>query len=328
MRTFSGIQPTGRKHLGNYLGAIRQYVAAQERGDAIFCVVDLHALTMRYDPDELPAAVLDTTAMLLAAGLDPARCVLFRQSDVKEHTELCWMLTAVTAYGELSRMTQFKEKSEEQKDFVSAGLFAYPILQAADILAYRTDEVPVGEDQQQHIELARDIAQRFNSRFGETFVVPAHRIPEVAARVMDLQVPTKKMSTTGGTEQGTVLILDEPDDVRRKFRSAVTDSGREVVRGPDKAGITNLIEILAAVRGATPEEVERSYADANGYAAFKQDVGGAVVELLAPVQKRYDELRPDEAGLAETLAEGAGKARMIAADVVSLARERMGLHLL
>ena len=209
MRTFSGIQPTGRKHLGNYLGAIRQYVAAQDRGEAIFCIVDLHALTAPYDPKNLPVAVLDTTAVLLASGLDPERCILFRQSDVKEHTELCWMLTTTTAYGELNRMTQFKEKSAEQKDFVSAGLFAYPILQAADILAYRTDEVPVGEDQQQHIELARDVAQRFNSRFGETFVLPEHRIPEVAARVMDLQVPTKKMSTTGGTEQGTVLILDD-----------------------------------------------------------------------------------------------------------------------
>jgi len=326
MRTFSGIQPTGRKHLGNYLGAIRQYVAAQERGDAIFCIVDLHALTAPYDPEDLPIAVLDTTAVLLASGLDPTRCILFRQSDVKEHTELCWMLTTVTAYGELNRMTQFKEKSAQQKDFVSAGLFAYPVLQAADILAYRTDEVPVGEDQQQHIELARDVAQRFNSRFGETFVLPEHRIPEVAARVMDLQVPTKKMSTTGGTEQGTVLILDEPDEIRRKFRTAVTDSGREIVRGPDKPGISNLIEVLAAVEGVAPDEVERRYADANGYASFKQDVGEAVVELLMPVQKRYAELRPDEAELARTLAEGAEKARQIASETVGAARERMGFR--
>jgi tryptophanyl-tRNA synthetase len=236
------------------------------------------------------------------------------------------MLTTTTAYGELNRMTQFKEKSAEQKDFVSAGLFAYPILQAADILAYRTDEVPVGEDQQQHIELARDVAQRFNSRFGETFVLPEHRIPEVAARVLDLQVPTKKMSTTAGTEQGTVLILDEPDEIRRKFRVAVTDSGREIVRSPDKPGITNLIEILAAVRGIGPGEVEELYAEANGYAAFKQDVGEAVVELLAPVQKRYAELRPDEAGLAKTLAEGAEKARAIASETVGTVRERMGFR--
>ena len=326
MRTFSGIQPTGRKHLGNYLGAIRQYVAAQDRGEAIFCIVDLHALTAPYDPKNLPVAVLDTTAVLLASGLDPERCILFRQSDVKEHTELCWMLTTTTAYGELNRMTQFKEKSAEQKDFVSAGLFAYPILQAADILAYRTDEVPVGEDQQQHIELARDVAQRFNSRFGETFVLPEHRIPEVAARVMDLQVPTKKMSTTGGTEQGTVLILDDPDEIRRKFRSAVTDSGREIVRSPDKPGITNLVEILAAVGGIGPDEIEERYADANGYAAFKQDVGEAVIELLAPVQTRYTELRPDEAGLAKTLAEGADKARAIASETVGIARERMGFR--
>jgi tryptophanyl-tRNA synthetase len=245
---------------------------------------------------------------------------------VKEHTELCWLLTTVTAYGELSRMTQFKEKSAEQKDFVSAGLFVYPILQAADILAYRTDEVPVGEDQKQHLELARDIAQRFNTRFGETFVLPEHRIPEVAARVMDLQEPSRKMSTTGGTELGTVLILDEPDEIRRKFKVAVTDSGREILGHPDKPGITNLIEILAATEGISPEEVEKEYADAEGYAAFKQEVGEAVVELLAPVRERYGTLRADEAALAAVLADGAAKARAIASDTLEEVRLRMGFR--
>jgi tryptophanyl-tRNA synthetase len=325
MRIFSGIQPTGRKHLGNYLGAIRQYVEGQDRGEAVYCIVDLHALTVAYDPAELRTTVRDTAAVLLAAGLDPERCILFRQSDVREHTELCWLLANATAYGELGRMHQFKEKSAQQKDLVSAGLFFYPVLQAADVLAYRTDEVPVGEDQKQHIELMREIAQRFNSRFGETFVLPEHRIPEVGARIMDLQAPEKKMSTTGGTEQGTVFLLDEPAAIVRKFRAAVTDSGREILRRPDKAGISNLIEILAAVRGASPEAVEKEFADAAGYAAFKQAVGEAVAEYLAPVRERYGRIRPDERGLEATLADGAAKARAIASDTVALARDRMGV---
>ncbi len=325
MRIFSGIQPTGRKHLGNYLGAIRRYVAAQDVGAAIYCIVDLHAITVPYEPVELPRTILDTTALLMAAGLDPGRCILFRQSEVKEHTELCWLLTTVTSYGELSRMHQFKEKSRQQRDFVSAGLFMYPILQAADILAYQTDEVPVGEDQKQHLELARDIAQRFNARYGETFVVPEHRIPRVAARVMELQVPEKKMSTTGGTELGTVLVLDEPDEIRRKFKSAVTDSERDIVRRDDKPGITNLIEILAAVGGVEPEEIEKEYADSPGYAGFKRDVGEAVVELLAPVRERYAEVRPDEETLVQVLSKGADRAREIASETLHLARHRMGI---
>src|SRR5437870_8627011 len=231
MRIFSGIQPTGRKQLGNYLGAIIHYVAGQDRGEGIYCLVDLHSLTVAYDPAELREYLYDTTAILLAAGLEPSRCILFRQSDVKEHTELCWLLANVTAYGELRRMTQFKEKAAQQ-EFVSAGLFFYPVLMAADILAYQTNEVPVGDDQRQHIELTRDIAQRFNARFGETFVLPEARIPEVGARIMDLQVPERKMSTTGGTELGTVYVLDGPEVIRRKYKLAVTDSGREVARGP------------------------------------------------------------------------------------------------
>jgi tryptophanyl-tRNA synthetase len=325
MRVFSGIQPTGRKHLGNYLGAIRNYVALQDEGDAVYCVVDLHAITIEYDPVELRDQVRDTAALLLAAGLDPDRCILFRQSDVAEHAELCWMLASVTAYGELTRMTQFKEKSEQQRSFVSSGLFFYPVLQAADILAYRTDEVPVGEDQKQHLELSRDIAERFNSRYGETFVVPRHRIPRVAARVMDLQAPESKMSTTAGTDQGTVYILDEPDAIRRKFKAAVTDAGRDIVRSPDKPGISNLIELMAAARGIAPEVVEREYADVSGYADFKRHVGEAVIELLAPVRERYGPIRDDEKALERTLREGAEKARAIAADTLELVRLRMGL---
>jgi tryptophanyl-tRNA synthetase len=325
MRIFSGIQPTGRKHLGNYIGAIRQYVEGQDRGDAIYCIVDLHAITVAHDPSDLRERLHDTAAILLAAGLDPERCILFRQSDVREHTELCWLLANVTAHGDLSRMHQFKEKSAEQKDFVSAGLFFYPVLQAADVLAYRTDEVPVGEDQKQHIELMRDIAIRFNQRFGDTFVVPEHRIPEVGARIMDLQSPERKMSTTGATELGTVYVLDEPAQIVRKFTSAVTDSGRDIVRGRDKAGISNLVEILASAKGSTPEAVEKEYADAGGYAGFKRDVGEAVAGFLAPVRERYAELRPDEPRLERVLADGADKARAIASRTVALARERMGL---
>ena len=324
MRIFSGIQPTGRKHLGNYVGAIRQYVEGQDRGEAIYCVVDLHAITVAYEPADLRRHVLDTTAMLLAAGLDPERCTLFRQSDVQEQAELCWLLSAVTAYGDLTRMHQWKEKSAKQRELVSAGLFLYPILQAADILAYRADEVPVGDDQRQHLELARDVAVRFNQRFGETLVVPRHRIPEVGARIMDLQAPDQKMSTTAASEQGTLYVLDDERTVVKKVKSAVTDSGREVVRGPDKPGISNLIEVLAAIRGVDPAEVEAAFAG-SGYGPFKQAVGEAVAAYLAPVRARYEEVRGDEEGLERVLGEGSEKARAIASETLADVRGRMGV---
>ncbi len=324
MRIFSGIQPTGRKHLGNYIGAITQYVAGQDRGEAIYCVVDLHAITVAYEPAVLRDSVYDTAATLLAAGLDPARCIFFRQSDVQEHSELCWLLSAVTSFGELNRMTQFKEKAGAQRDLVSAGLFFYPVLQAADVLAYRAHEVPVGEDQRQHIELMRDAAERFNARFGETLVVPEARIPQVGARIMDLQAPDRKMSTTGGTAQGTVLVLDDPGVIAKKVRSSVTDSGSEVRRGPDKAGISNLIDILAAVRGVDPDAVERDF-DGAGYGAFKQAVADAVIEYLAPVRERYNALRGDEPQLERILDAGAEKARAIAADTIEDVRLAMGV---
>jgi tryptophanyl-tRNA synthetase len=324
VRIFSGIQPTGGKHLGNYIGAITQYVAGQDRGEAIYCIVDLHATTVPYEPAELRDRVYDTTAILLAAGLDPQRCILFRQGDVAEHSELAWLLGSVTSYGDLNRMHQFKEKSGSQRDLVSAGLFIYPVLMAADVLLYRTDEVPVGDDQRQHVELMRDIAERFNSRFGAVLVVPEGRYPEVGARVMDLQDPEAKMSTTGGSEQGTVYVLDEPALVTKKVKSAVTDSGSEVVRAPDKPGISNLIEILAAVRGSAPEEIEREF-DRSGYGDFKSAVADAVVEYLAPVRERYHELRGDEAALEATLAAGAEKARAIAAPVFADVREAMAV---
>jgi tryptophanyl-tRNA synthetase len=324
VRTFSGIQPTGRKHLGNYIGAIVQWVAAQDHGETIYCLVDLHAMSVPYEPAGLREAVYDTAATLLAAGLDPERCIFFRQGDVHEHTELTWMLSSVTAYGDLTRMHQFKDKSASQRELVSAALLYYPVLMAADVLVYRANEVPVGDDQRQHIELMRDVAERFNARFGETFVVPEGVYPEVGARIMDLQYPDRKMSTTGGSPQGTVYILDEPDTVARKFRSAVTDSGTEVVRAPEKPGITNLIEILAAVRGTRPEEVEASF-NGSGYGAFKQAVADAVVDYLAPVRTRYEELRADESELERILERGAEKARAIAAETMLDVRAAMGV---
>ena len=325
MRIFSGIQPTGQKHLGNYIGAIRQYVEGQDRGDpAIYCIVDLHALTVPWDPASLRESVYDTTAILLAAGLDPERSILFRQSDVREHTELTWYLAALTAHGDLNRMTQFKEKSAKQRELASAGLFFYPVLQAADVLAYKAQEVPVGEDQRQHVELMREIARRFNERFGPILVEPELRVPEVGARIMDLQEPTSKMSTTGGSESGTVLVLDDPKTVTKKIKSAVTDSGSEVKRGEGKEGIANLIQILAVARGSSEEEVEREF-EGSGYGDFKGAVAEAVVDFLAPVRERYEELRPDEAALEQALEAGAEKARTLASPTLAEVRSAIGI---
>jgi tryptophanyl-tRNA synthetase len=327
MRIFSGIQPTGTKHLGNYIGAIMQYVAGQGRGEALYCIVDLHATTVPYDPIELRTSVYDLTALLLAAGLDPERCILFRQGDVQEHAELCWLLCSVTELGRLQRMHQFRDKSLAQRELVSAGLLVYPVLQAADVLAYRAHEVPVGEDQREHLELMRDVARRFNARFGdgqEVLVVPEHRIPPVGARIMDLQEPQRKMSTTGGTPQGTVYVLDEPKAIEKKLARAVTDSGSDIRRAEDKPGIANLIEILAAIRTVSPEAIEAEFATAR-YGEFKAAVAAAVVELLGPVRERYQALRADEAALERTLARGAAAARAIAADTLTDVRAHMGV---
>jgi tryptophanyl-tRNA synthetase len=322
---FSGIQPTGTKHLGNYIGGFLQYVAGQDRGDpSIYCIVDLHSITVEYDPAELRARSYDLYALMVAAGLDPGRSILFRQSDVKEHTELSWLLSSVIPLGTLDRMHQFRDKSGRHREMVRSGLLFYPVLMAADVLAYRAHEVPVGEDQREHLEVMRDAARTFNSRYGETLVVPEARIPEVGARILDLQEPTRKMSTTGGTEQGTVYVLDEPDTIRRKFKRAQTDSGREIVRAEDKPGVTNLIEILAIARGSSPEDVERDF-EGRGYGDLKTAVGDEVAAWLAPVRERYEELRADEAALEEMLAEGAERARAIAAPVVADVRDALGV---
>jgi tryptophanyl-tRNA synthetase len=327
MRIFSGIQPTGAKHFGNYSGGFRQYAATQEQarasgGEAFFCIVDLHSITVDYDPDDLRERSLDLAALLFATGLDPERSTVFAQSHVTAHPEAAWLLAAVTSYGQLGRMTQFKEKGERQ-EFVSAGLFTYPILMAGDILLYQATHVPIGDDQRQHLELARDVAERFNTRFGGTFVVPEGIYPESGARIMDLQEPAKKMSTTGGTPQGTLLLLDPPDVLRKKLKSAVTDSGAEVRRGPDKAGVTNLIDLMTVATGETAEAIEARY-DGSGYGRFKGDVAEAVVALLEPIQSRYAELRSDPAELARLLAVGAAKARDASAPTLAAMYERMG----
>ena len=323
MRVFSGIRPSGDKTLGNYSGGFRQYAATQEQGEAFFCIVDLHSITTPYEPEQLREGTLSLAAMLFATGLDPERSTVFAQSHVQAHAEAAWLLGAVTAFGELRRMTQFKERSEEQ-DFVSAGLFNYPVLMAGDILLYQTDIVPIGDDQRQHLELARDVAERFNSRYGETFKVPRAVYPKVGARIMDLQEPAKKMSTTGGTPQGTVLVLDEPDVIRKKFKTAVTDSGREIRYLPDqKPGVSNLIEILSVAAGRAIPDIEADY-DGKGYGDLKTDVGEAVVELFRPVQERYAELRADEVELRRLLQVGAGKARETSAPTLRQMYERMG----
>ena len=322
MRIFSGIQPTGSKHFGNYSGGFRQYSATQELGDAFFCIVDLHSITVEHDPADLRERTLDLAAMLFATGLDPERSTVFVQSHVTAHAEAAWLLGSVTSFGELRRMTEFKDKSE-QHEFVSAGLFTYPVLMAGDILLYQTDLVPVGDDQRQHIELARNVAERFNSRYGETFKLPGGKFPEIGARIMDLQEPDRKMSTTLGTPQGTLQLLDEAETLRKKVKSAVTDSGTDVRRGENKAGITNLIDIMAVATGDAPEEIE-SRNDGAGYGQFKSDVAEAVVEVVVPIQERYRALRSDDAELHRLLARGANKAREASAPTLAAMYERVG----
>ena len=323
MRIFSGIRASGDKTLGNYSGGYRQYRATQERGDAVFCIVDLHSITTAYEPETLHEATLAGAALLFATGIDPQRSIVFAQSHVPAHAEAAWLLSAVTSFGELRRMTQFKEKAAEQ-EFVSAGLFNYPVLMAGDILLYQTDIVPVGDDQRQHIELARDLAQRFNQRYGETFTVPKGVFPDEGARIKNLQEPERLMSTSAGAVQGVVRMIDPPDVIRKKFKTAVTDSGREVIHNvEEKPGVSNLIEILSVVAGLTISEIEARY-DGQGYGTFKEDVAEAVVALLEPIQARYRELRGDDGELRRLLALGAGKAAAESAPTLVRMYEAMG----
>jgi tryptophanyl-tRNA synthetase len=323
MRIFSGIRASGEKTLGNYSGAYRQFIATQEEAEAFFCIVDLHSITSPFEPALLREATLDGAAMLYAVGLDPERSTIFVQSHVTAHAEAAWLLGGVASFGELRRMTQFKDKAAEQ-DFVSAGLFNYPVLMAGDILLYQADVVPVGDDQRQHVELTRDLAERFNQRFGETFVVPEVSVPEQGARIKNLQEPERLMSTSRGAPQGVVRVLDPPDVVRKKFKTAVTDSGTDVRYAPDdKPGISNLLEIMSVATGDGISELEGRY-DGGGYGRFKDEVAEAVVELFTPVRARYEELRADEPRLKKLLARGAEKARETSAPTLEAMYERMG----
>ncbi len=322
MRIFSGIQPTGQKTFGNFSGGFRQYAATQELGEGFFCIVDLHSITVDYDPDELREATLGLAAMLFATGIDPRRSTVFVQSHNPAHAEAAWLLSAVASFGELRRMTQFKDKSAAH-EFVSSGLLTYPVLMAADILLYQTDVVPIGDDQRQHLELTRDIAQRFNQRFGDTFTVPRGSYPEAGARIMDLTDPGKKMSTSTSPEMGKILMIDPPGVVRRKVMSAVTDTGREVRRDAAKPGISNLIEIMSVAGGRSPADIERDY-DGLGYGRFKADVAEAVVECLTPIRQRYEELQADQPELERLLAEGARRAVEISGPTLQAMYDRMG----
>lgn len=319
---FSGMQPTGEVHLGNFLGAISQWARNQDAGH-YFCVVDLHAMTMPYEPERLRERTVDLFSWWLAAGLDPDVATLFVQSHVREHAECTWVLNCVATMGELSRMTQFKEKAGG-RDTVSVGLFAYPVLQAADILLYHADEVPVGADQRQHVELTRDIAARFNHRYGETFTLPTATFPPAGARIMDLTQPERKMAKSTESPAGTILLGEDEDATRQKIMRAVTDSGTDVRAAPDKPGITNLLELLAAVLGREVADLERHYAD-SGYGDFKRDVAEAVNDFLRPVRHRHAELRSDPGAVEDMLAKGAAKAREVAAETMTTVRERVGL---
>lgn len=321
-RVFSGMKPTGEVHLGNYLGALRNWLTMQDEHDAIYCVVDLHALTVPQDPDELRSSTMRLAQILLAIGLDPDRCILFVQSHVSQHSEAAWLMECTASFGELRRMTQFKDKSD-RSDFVSGGLFTYPALQAADILLYDTDIVPVGEDQRQHLELSRDLAERFNSRYGDTFVVPDAYIPNAGARVMDLQNPTAKMSKSEMSPQGSISLLDQPATVVKKIKRAVTDTDGEVRYDPStKPGVSNLLSILAAATGADATEVGQGYTQ---YGPLKSDTADAVVALLEPIQQRFRALEADPGHTHDILAAGAERARTKAAEVLARAHDRLGL---
>ncbi|MEZ5347725.1 MAG: tryptophan--tRNA ligase [Microthrixaceae bacterium] len=323
-RVFSGIQPTGDLHLGNLLGAVRNWVTDQHHNDSVFCIVDLHALTVPKSPGEVGAKTLELAQTLIACGLDPELCTLFVQSHVHQHAELGWILQCNASFGELNRMTQWKDKSGRQKEFVSAGLFTYPALQAADILLYDTDQVPVGEDQVQHIELTRDVAERFNSRYGETFVLPRAVVPTAGARVMDLQIPTDKMSKSAESDAGTILLGEELSRTAKKIKRAVTDSDNEVRWDPTgKPGVSNLLGILGACTGRDPESVADDYQQ---YGPLKSDTADAVVSMLEPIQARLEELRSDPGETNRLLAQGADKARSVAAPVLERTLTSIGLQ--
>jgi tryptophanyl-tRNA synthetase len=324
-RVFSGIQPSGNLHLGNYLGALKNWVGIQERYENYFCIVDLHAITVPQDPKVLRSKIREVAAIYLASGIDPEKSVVFRQSRVPEHTELTWLLNCVARFGELSRMTQFKDKAQKGgAESASAGLFDYPVLMAADILLYNAHLVPVGEDQRQHLELARTLARRFNHLYGETFVVPEAMILKTGARVMALDEPAAKMSKSSPVQGSYVAILDDPDTVRRKIRRAKTDSGSEITASPDKPAITNLLDIYAGLTGVPVPDIEEQYRG-KGYGDLKKDLAEVVVEGLSPIRDRTRELLDNPRELDDILEAGAEKAREAARSTLHEAWARMGL---
>jgi len=324
-RVLSGIQPTSDSfHLGNYLGALRHWVALQDDYDAFYCVVDLHAITVDWEPEELRRRTRVSAAQLLAVGLDPEKCALFVQSHVPEHTELAWIFSCLTGFGEASRMTQFKDKSARSQN-VGVGLFTYPILQVADITIYQADRVPVGEDQRQHVELTRDLAQRFNARFGPTFVVPEPHIVRETAKIYDLQEPTAKMSKSSSSPQGIIDVLDDPGAIRKKIARAVTDTGSEVRADPEaKPGVTNLLRIYSALSGGPVATLEAKY-QGSGYGGFKKDLAELVVASFTPIRERTEQFLADEAELDRVLATGAQRARQVAGQTMATVRDRIGL---
>ena len=320
---FSGIQPTGVPTLGNYIGALRNWTTLQDEYDCIYCIVDEHSLTVRQDPAALRKQILSSYALILACGIDPKKSIAYIQSHVPAHAQLSWILSCYTQFGELSRMTQFKDKSAKHPDNINAGLFTYPVLMAADILLYQTDLVPVGSDQKQHLEIARDIAVRFNNLYGNVFVVPEPYIPKTGARIMSLADPTKKMSKSDENVNGFISILDKPEVIVKKFKRAVTDSDTVVRYAEGKEGINNLMTIYSAVTGASMDAIEREF-DGKGYGYFKEQVGNAVAETLAPIQKEYDRLLADKAYLEACYQEGAAQANRLAMRTLRKVYKKVG----
>ena len=323
MRIYSGIQPTGCITIGNYIGAVKNWLELQEENECLFAVANQHAMTVRQDPKQLRERTLSFFAQFLACGLDPEKSILYVQSNVPEHSELAWILSCMTYIGELERMTQFKDKSKRHEDNINAGLLTYPVLMAADILLFRTELVPVGKDQKQHLELARDIAGRFNNRYGDTFVVPEPYIPKQGAKITSLQSPTEKMSKSDPDENATVSVIDPPDVIMRKFKRAVTDSDNRIVFSEDKPGISNLLTIYSAFGGVSIEEAEARF-EGKGYGDFKRAVGEAVVDTLAPIQKKYNEYLADKAELERIMKVGAEKAHFIAARTMQKVKKKIG----
>ena len=325
-RIFSGIQPTNNIHLGNYIGAIEQFVQLQNEFDSVYCIVDLHAMTVPQDPEDLRNNILNLAAMYLAAGIDPKKSILFQQSRVSEHSELSWVLTTITRMGELERMTQYKEKGRGKHDSVGVGLFSYPILMAADILLYDTDVVPVGADQKQHVELSRDLAERFNRDFGQAFKVPEVRLRKSGARIMGLDDPTKKMSKSASSAKNYILMTEDDETIRKKIKSAVTDSEGTIKYDAKRPGVYNLITIMAAVTDKQPKAIEAEY-EGKGYAEFKSDLAEAVVEFIAPIRERHTELMEDQEMLKSILNDGAERAQEIASKKMNEVKDRVGIDL-